>query len=475
MIRTRFAPSPTGDPHIGNIRTALFAYLFAKHERGQFLLRIEDTDQKRLDEKSIDTIKDALSWLSIVPKNMGNPMIQSARLEIYKKEAMRLVEQGDAYVCNCSKERLETIRAEKEKSGRPPGYDGHCRDLGLEFEDGYVIRMKVPRKRVAFDDLIRGRVEFGFDAIDDQVILKSDGFPTYHLAHVVDDHEMEITHVIRSEEWLPSTPKHIVLNQMLGYKPPQYAHVPVILSPSGGKLSKRDGAVGILNFRKMGFLPEAMINYMALLGWNPKTNDEFFTLDDLIKKFDIKNVNKAGAVFDIKKLNNINRSHLLTLLSENKNRLEHLLDDKSKDFLNKNDRELPSGQSLKLVILNLIIPRIDRLDEFYNHLRIFIEKPKLDKDKLVFKKSNIDDTRSALEKFLEKIGNLENNSWIFNEIEAVIKKTVEDNNFSNGDLFWPVRYALSGEEKSPPPQEIATVIGKEETIERIKAALALLS
>lgn len=474
MIKTRFAPSPTGDPHIGNIRTALFAYLFAKHEGGKFLLRIEDTDQKRYDEKSIEVIKDVLSWLDIKPENLDSPMIQSQRLEIYKKEAMRLLEQGDAYVCNCSKERLAQVRDEQAKASKPTGYDGHCRDLNLEYTEGCVIRIKVPREKVTFRDLIRGEVSFQASAIDDQIILKSDGFPTYHLAHVVDDNEMKITHVIRSEEWLPSTAKHIILNKMLGFNQPDYAHVPVILSPSGGKLSKRDGAVGILSFKHQGYLPEALINYMALLGWNPKTDEEFFTLEELIKRFELKNVNKAGAIFDQRKLDNINRTHLLAILSD-RDRLISLLDGESAELINSLDRGLPSGQSVRDVLLDLIVPRISKLSEFSDHLKIFIGEVALEADLLVFKKSNRDNTLIALTEFSQKMSKLEENKWIFNEIKMQMEQIVEENELSNGDVFWPIRYALSGEEKSPPPEEMATILGKQKTLERIERAISVLS
>ncbi len=436
-------------------------------------MRIEDTDQKRYDEKSLQTIKDVLTWLKIEPENLENPMIQSKRLDIYKKEAMRLLEQRDAYVCNCSKERLDELRQTQAKSGKPTGYDGHCRDLNLDFKDGCVIRMKVPNEKIVFQDLIRDEVSFDPSTIDDQIILKSDGFPTYHLAHVVDDNEMQVTHVIRSEEWLPSTPKHIILNKMLGFRQVRYAHVPVILSPSGGKLSKRDGAVGILSFLHHGYLPEALINYMALLGWNPKTNEEFFTLKDLEERFDLKNVNKAGAIFDQKKLDNINRAHLLVLLGD-KDRLMTLIDEQSAEFLKKIDRELPSGQSVKDVLLELIVPRIDKLDEFSNHLEIFVKKPNLDETILVFRKSTKENTLIALNEFTQKAGEIPGEDWIFDQIKALMEAVVEQKNLSNGDVFWPIRYALSGMEKSPPPEEIATILGKQETLERISRAVEAL-
>lgn len=461
MIRTRFAPSPTGDPHIGNIRSALFAFLFARHNRGQFLLRIEDTDQKRHDEKSIEVIKEALLWLKIMPDNFDEPMIQSKRLEIYKKAALKLIDDGFAYACNCSKEQLDQTRKSQIEKGLPPGYDGHCRDKNLTFEDNCVIRMKVPETGVtAFDDLVRGHVEFRNDTIDDQVIMKSDGFPTYHLAHVVDDHEMGITHVIRAEEWLPSTPKHIILNEALGYKVPEYAHLPIILSPTHGKLSKRDGAVGIMEYKKLGYLPEALINFMALLGWNPKNEEEFFTLKDLEQVFDISQVNKAAAIFNIEKLNFFNHHYLMLKPAKE---LIKLLDKAI-------TAKLPK-ESLEKAI-ELAKDRMASINDFEKTVDYILNEPKIDKDILVFKKSNADTTKKALNLALQELEPLSN--WKAEMIKEILERVVSLNNLSNGDVFWPVRYALSGGEKSPPPEELAEVLGKDKSLKRIKDAQELI-
>jgi len=458
MIKTRFAPSPTGDPHIGNIRSALFSYLFAKKNGGEFLLRIEDTDKKRHVEKSVQTIKDALKWLKILPKNINSPIVQSKRLEIYKKAAMKLLEEDKAYVCDCSQKRLKEIREIQKAKGLPPGYDGHCRNRKLEFKSGCVIRMKVPKTgKIVVNDLVRGQVEFDLSTIDDQIILKSDGFPTYHLAHVVDDAEMGITHVIRAEEWLPSTPKHILLNQMLGYKIPQYAHLPVILGPNRGKLSKRDGATGIMEYKKLGYLPEALINFMVLLGWNPKTNEEFFTLDELEKKFDIKQVNHAAAIFDIQKLNHFNRHYIQ---KKPASELIALLDPKIVSKLRR--------QSLEKAV-ELAQQRMTTLNDFGETISYLISEPKIDHQKLIFKKSTAANTKKALEIAAATLKEI--TKWEKSEILTTLQKIVSQNELSNGDVFWSVRFALSGLEKSPPPEEIAEVLGKEETIKRIKIAL----
>ena len=461
MIITRFAPSPTGDPHIGNIRTALFVYLFAKHNKGKFLLRIEDTDRKRYKEKTIETIIDALEWLGIMPDNTDNPMIQSQRLEIYKQKALELVEQNKAYVCTCTAEKLKASREGMIKRGQAPMYDKSCRNKGYKYVAGKsVIRMKIPEnEKIAFADSIRGKVEFNSDTIDDQVILKSDGYPTYHLAHVIDDHEMEVTDVIRSEEWLPSTPKHIILNKMLGYQIPRYAHLPVILSPSRGKLSKRDGAVGILEYRKMGYLPEALINFMVFLGWNPKDKREFFTLNQLIEEFNLKNVNKAGAIFDIEKLNYYNK---------------HYLKNKSIDELKKLIDENILNKFIQFNLDKVICLARDRMEKISDFEKTvsFLININVNKDMLIFRKSNKQSTLkglSASSKSLEDI-----KTFSADNIKSVLEKVVSEQKLSNGDVFWPVRVALSGLEKSPPPEQIAEVLGKKESVARIKKAINIL-
>jgi glutamyl-tRNA synthetase len=474
MIKTRFAPSPTGDPHIGNIRSALFSYLFAKANQGEFLLRIEDTDRERHNPESVGTIKEALEWLEIIPENSDNPMIQSERLEIYNEAAKRLVEQGDAYVCNCSKERLAQVRAERQAQKLPPMYDKHCRDMALPFEDGCVIRMKInENEKIAFDDLVRGHVEFDSDTIDDQVILKSDGFPTYHLAHVVDDNEMQITHVIRAEEWLPSTPKHILLNKMLGYKTPLYAHLPVILSPNGGKLSKRDGAVGIMEYKKMGYLPEAVVNFMLFLGWNPKTNDEI--LIDPVDfhhgnaaiafsgEFKFENVNKAPAVFDIKKLNHFNEIYLKQTLNDPDVRADY----KSTILREFSVASLSSGE-LEILGRGGFITLLEMAD----YIKKLRTEPEYDNAMLIFKKSDLAKTTKGLGAALAMLGRIKN--WEESDLQVSLEKAVSDQGLNNGDVFWPVRVALSGEEKSPSPVELLLALGQTESLKRIQKAIGLL-
>ena len=316
-VRVRFAPSPTGYPHIGNIRTALFNWLFARHSRGTFVLRIEDTDQTRKVEGALDSILDALRWLGLDwdegPEKGGpyGPYFQSERVDLYAKHAQQLVESGRAYKCYCPPERLAAMRdemAERKESMR--SYDRHCRDLPPEeqarLESGGtvpVVRFKVPLEgRTTFHDLVRGDITFDNGELDDLVLLKSDGYPTYHLANVVDDHVMEISHVMRADEWLSSTPRHVLLYEAFGWQPPLFAHLPMILGPDKAKLSKRHGATAVTEFQEAGYLPPAMLNFMALLGWSLDDKTELFTAEELVRHFSIERIGTTAAVFSHDKL-----------------------------------------------------------------------------------------------------------------------------------------------------------------------------
>jgi len=324
-IRVRFAPSPTGYLHVGGLRTALYNYLFAKKNNGKFILRIEDTDRKRYVEGAVENLIKVLKWAGLKydegPDIGGNfgPYMQSERLETYMKYAKELIDKGDAYYCFCTPERLDTLRKEQEKQKLPQAkYDKHCINLSkteidekLKSGIPYVIRLNVqPDQKISFDDIIRGHIEFNSSNVDDQVLIKSDGYPTYHLAVVVDDHLMEISHVIRGEEWLSSTPKHVLLYNAFGWELPHFAHLPLLLNPDKSKLSKRQGDVAVEDYRDKGFLKDALINFVALLGWNAGDDQEFYYIDSLIEKFSLERVNKAGAVFDLQKLNWLNAEHL---------------------------------------------------------------------------------------------------------------------------------------------------------------------
>lgn len=334
MIRDRFAPSPTGNVHVGSLRTALYNYLFAKKNNGQFLLRLEDTDRTRYEEGAVENLLGALMVTGVVPdeglfeedgkivqKGDYGPYIQSERLEIYKKYIDQLLENGQAYYCFCTKERLDEVREKQKRAGETPRYDGRCRNLPREEVEArvaagepYVIRLKLPEDHVVtFDDAVRGRIEINTNDLDDQVLIKTDGFPTYHFAVVVDDHLMGITHVIRGEEWLPSTPKHVYLYECFGWEQPQYVHLSNILNDDHKKLSKRQGDVSVGDFLKKGYLPEALINFLALLGWSPEDEKEIFSMDELVEAFDLSRINKSGAVFDRAKLDWMNAHYIKEL------------------------------------------------------------------------------------------------------------------------------------------------------------------
>ncbi|MDZ4221243.1 MAG: glutamate--tRNA ligase, partial [Patescibacteria group bacterium] len=327
-IRTRFAPSPTGEPHVGNIRTALFAWLYARHHKGSFILRVEDTDQARSSEGSLASILESLAWLGIdidegvtaadgSEKGDKGPYTQSKRLAIYQKHAKELLDKGKAFYCFCSRDRLAVLKELQQERKEPPRYDGAC--LSLEPDETeklladkapHVVRMKIPQGgETNFDDAIKGRISFKNASLDYQVLLKADGFPTYHLASVVDDHLMEISHVIRADEWLPSTPKHVLLYQSFGWQQPQFSHVPFILGMDRAKLSKRHGAVSVLEYKK-DYLPEALVNYLVLLGWNPKTEQEILSREELIAQFDLDKINKNNPIFDTTKLNWLNSQYI---------------------------------------------------------------------------------------------------------------------------------------------------------------------
>jgi len=327
-VRVRFAPSPTGFLHIGSLRTALYNYLFAKHHGGSCILRIEDTDRTRFVEGAIEEQVSSLAWAGVTfdegPHTGGNhgPYTQSERFDLYREYGMQLVQNGTAYYAFDTADELDAMRTRQQNAGIAPKYDrsamrnqftlGELETARLLAENAsHVIRLKVPLQQdIRFNDLIRGEVVVNGREIDDQILLKSDGFPTYHLANVVDDHLMEITHVIRAEEWLPSTPKHIILYQAFGWEPPKFAHVPLLLNPDRSKMSKRHGDVMVKDFATKGFFPEALVNFVALCGWNPGTDQEFFSMQDLIDSFSLERVNKKGAVFDYQKLNWMNGEYL---------------------------------------------------------------------------------------------------------------------------------------------------------------------
>lgn len=464
-IIVRFAPSPTGELHIGGARTAFFNFLFAKRNKGNFLLRIEDTDRERLIEDSIGHIIESLEWLGLNIDSKEYIILQSKRLDIYKKHAFDLVEKGHAYICTCSKEKLVIDQQDQIKAGKAPMYLRHCRDLDIKIEDvegtkPYVIRMKMPKTgKSIVHDSIKGDVEFDLSLIDDQIILKSDGFPTYHLASIIDDHESGITNVIRGEEWLPSTPKHILLYQMLGWQSPEFCHLPMILAPDKTKLSKRHGATGVFEYRKLGYLPEALLNFIGLLGWHPENDREVLSLDEMINEFSLSRVQKGSAIFDVKKLNWLNSYYIK---KADNARLKSILEEIF-------GKEFVQGEMIdKLIILSK--ERLEKLSDFKEINDFFFVLPAYESNLLVWKKSSPEKALENLGFLIEKLSKVDKFDKI--ELESLIMPFADEK--GRGDVLWPLRVALSGKGKSPGPFDIMDILGKKETIQRISTAILKL-
>ncbi|PIT94052.1 glutamate--tRNA ligase [Candidatus Falkowbacteria bacterium CG10_big_fil_rev_8_21_14_0_10_43_11] len=469
-VRTRMAPSPTGMLHIGGLRTALYNYLFAKQNGGDFLLRIEDTDRTRFVPGATEKIYEMLAWVKL--KFDDEPIVQSKRLEIYQKYAQQLIDGGHAYYCFCTPEELTKMREEQEKKKLPPRYDGRCRNITqnevasrLKSNKSYVLRLKTPKNQtVEFDDVVYGKIKVNSNDIDDQVLLKSDGFPTYHLAVIIDDHEMKITHIMRGEEWLPSTPKHILLYEALGWQSPVYCHLPNILGANKKKLSKRTGDVSVEDFKNKGYLPEALINYIALLGWNPGTEQEIFSLDQLIKQFDINKLHKSGAIFDIKKLNDINGQYIRKLSKQKITEmcLPYLVETYGDALQNYSDEYIASVVALEQ-------ERLKKLSDITSSTKLFFTN-ELDYDAklLPWKKTptNAKETLLSAQTVLMSV-----KKWTKEGLEETLTDFIFHNKLTHGEALWPLRVALSGQENSPGPFEIAAVLGKEESLKRVRAAI----
>lgn len=498
-IRVRIAPSPTGPLHIGTARSALFNYLFAKKNKGDFILRIEDTDAQRSNLKWTEEIIESLKWLGIdwqegpdVDGKFG-PYKQSQRLDIYEKYIKKLLDDEKAYYCFCSEEELEAIKQEQMARGVAPHYTGKCRKLSekergknLEQKKSSVIRLKVSTKKIKFDDLIRGKIEFDAGLLGDFIIAKDSKSPLYNLAVVIDDYEMQISDVIRGEDHISNTPKQILIQEALGFYQPVYAHLPLILAPDRTKLSKRHGAFSLAEYKEQGYLPEAVINFMALLGWNPGRNMEIFTLSGLIKEFSIERVQKSGAIFNIQKLDSINSFYIrqkttdkLTLLC-----IPFLISAKLIEKNGNGYKITQTGEGISLATMEKIIEgykaRMKKLSEIVEIADFFFkEKLAYSKDLLKWNQmsdKDIEKSLSASEKILSSIEtwNLKNLEKIL--IEEAVKFTLENNYPENnrGFLLWPLRVSLSGKKASASPFEIAEVLGKEKTLQRIKEAKKLL-
>ncbi|HAZ29128.1 MAG TPA: glutamate--tRNA ligase [Candidatus Magasanikbacteria bacterium] len=502
MIRTRFPPSPTGFLHIGGLRTALFAYLFAKRNGGDLILRIEDTDQERFVEGGIESIVRSLEWAGIIPdegvamengaitqKGSHGPYIQSERLPVYQAHIETLLGNGHAYYCFCDRERLEELRKMQELNKQPTGYDGHCRDftedevekrLAAAKKAGRapVVRLKMPKEgETVFTDLVRGDVRFDNRLIDDQILMKSDGFPTYHFAVVVDDHTMKMTHVIRGEEWLSSTPKHVVLYQMFGWELPQFAHLSLLINEQKQKLSKRHGDVSVEDFKEKGYLPEALVNFVAFLGWNPGGDREIFSLGELVKEFDFQHVSKSAAVFNREKLDWYNKAYMKALSKEElaKRALPFFLQKGSIQGITSDGDVLADGfvtlawleeaVGLEQERAATLVELVDNLDF------LFAAQLQYDATLLVWKKSTAEETKKTLGALFTVFHAIPEESWTKVHLEKTIMDWIQKSGLGVGDVLWPMRVALSGQKNSPGPFDIAGVLGKEKTMERVKRGL----
>jgi glutamyl-tRNA synthetase len=477
-VRTRFAPSPTGYLHVGGLRTALFNYLMAKHHQGQYVLRIEDTDQNRKVEGAVENLIASLKWAGLQhdegPDIGGayGPYVQSQRLDIYQYHAQQLIDNGAAYYCFCSPEKLEAMRERQMAKGETPRYDGTCRHLSvdevsakLNAGEPHVVRLKMPREgETVFHDLIRGEVRVKNEMVDDQVLVKSDGFPTYHLANVVDDHHMQITHVIRGEEWLLSVPKHLQLYNAFGWSPPEMAHLPLLLNPDRSKLSKRQGDVAVEDYIAKGYLPEALINFVALLGWNPGTDEEFFTLYELIEEFSLERVNKSGAVFDINKLNWMNGNYIRKMSPE---ALVKFL----KPFLEQAGADVSDEVKTSKIIL-AVQKKIERGDQVYDAARIFYKDELVISDPEALEIIAAPSAKTVLTALLEKITELDKlDNDIFRE---VIKAVQKETGIKGAELWKPIRIALTGELSGPELPSVIDIFGKEKVLNFIRQTLTII-
>lgn len=485
-VRVRFAPSPTGFLHIGGLRTALYNYLFAKHNNGDFILRIEDTDRTRYVEGAIENLIQSLKWAGIevdegvilneegklTEKGQCGPYIQSNRLDIYKKYVDKLIESGHAYYCFCSKDRLDNLREEQRIKGQVPKYDGRCRSIPIEEAkrriangEEYVVRLKLPRNRfIKFHDLVRGDVTINTDEIDDQVLMKSDGFPTYHMAVVVDDHLMKITHVVRGEEWLASTPKHVFLYEALGWEAPEFVHLPTVLNKNHKKLSKREGDVSVEDFKKRGYLPEGLINYLALVGWSPEDDEEIMTLKDLIPKFSFDRVVKSGGIFDVDKLNWVNSHYMKDYDLEKLCQLE-------KPYMVESglmtEEEIDNNFEWFKILVETVRDGLDKLEDLPKAVQFLFGDLNV-KEESALEELKKDHVLQLIDQFIEELNSLEEVDDEFSR--TVMKKIQKATGIKGKDLYMPVRAAISGNVHGPELNNIILLLGKENLLKRLNSS-----
>ena len=478
-VRVRYAPSPTGEPHLGNIRTALFNWLFARSQGGRFIVRVEDTDQARLVPGATEAVLEALRWLGLDwdegPEAGGDygPYVQSQRLELYRAHAQRLIDQGDAYHCYCTPERLETMRREQAARKQPPGYDRRCRELSQAERAKLaspgqepVVRFKMPLEGVSLvHDLVRGDVQFDLSLLDDFVLLKSDGFPTYHLANVVDDHLMEVSHILRAEEWLSSAPRHQELYRALGYTMPAMAHLPVILGPDRGKLSKRHGATSILEYRDLGYLPDALVNFLALLGWSLDDRTDVISRETMAQRFSLERVSASPGVFNREKLDWFNGVYIRQLSTG-------ALADALTPFLEQGlpqEAPRPLDRDYLLQVTPLVYERLKKLSEGPELTSFFfVEQPQYNPVEIIQKGMDRESTGGALARSVERLDGLE--PWDAATLEGVLRPLAEELGVTTGQLFGALRVAVTGRTAAPPLFDTMAVLGRERCLARLRAA-----
>ena len=480
VVRTRFAPSPTGRMHVGNLRTALYEYLIAKHEGGTFILRIEDTDQERLVEGAVDIIYDTLKVTGLQHDegpDIGGPVgpyIQSERKDIYLEYAKKLVEKGEAYYCFCSKDRLDMLKENAEALKRPFKYDKHCAHLSKEeIEENlakgipYVIRQNNPTTgTTTFTDVIYGKISVDNSELEDMILIKSDGLPTYNFANVVDDHLMGITHVVRGNEYLSSSPKYNRLYEAFGWDVPVYVHCPPIMKDQHNKLSKRNGDASFGDLIEKGYLKEAVLNYIALLGWNDGSNEEIFTLDELIKKFDYRDISKSPAIFDNAKLKWMNGEYIRKLS----------LDEFHELAMEQYKKVLHKDFDFKF-ISELLHTRCELLNDIPEQIDFLEELPEYSTDLYVHKKmkSTVETSLENLEKVLPVLESIDEEHWTMDNIHDKVFELIKSLEIKNGQMLWPIRTALSGKSFTPGGAfEIAALIGREESLKRMHKGIELL-
>lgn len=478
-VRTRFAPSPTGYMHIGNLRTALYEYLIAKSQGGKFILRIEDTDQERQVEGAVDVIYNTMRMTGLKhdegPDIGGDygPYVQSERMGMYMDYAKELVEKGEAYYCFCTKERLESLKESNAEGAAFAKYDRHCLGLSkeevqakLDAGEPFVIRQKMPDSgTTTFSDVVYGDITVENTELDDQILMKADGFPTYNFANVVDDHLMHITHVVRGSEYLSSTPKYNLLYKAFGWEPPVYVHLPAVMRDAHHKLSKRHGDKSFEDLVREGYVVEAIVNYIALLGWSPSGTQEIFSLKELEENFDMAGLSKSPAIFDIKKLTWMNSEYLKAMDFD---KFYALAEPKLKEALGDTDLDLKK-------IAALLQKRLETLNDIPGLVEFFKTLPEYGTELYTHKKMKTNDeiALSSLEAALPVLENLED--WNTTSIHDALMALVEELGIKNGQLLWPVRTALSGEPTSPGgAMELADILGKEESLRRIRKGIELL-